>query len=207
MTTTAKKTPARRRPAAPPQGHVPPTFQQMRERIQRPRDIVDMVMDAEAAAEIGALEDLLERAQRHDEASDTETALEVAKRLQEVEASAEASRVRFVLQAIPHRTYQTLRAQHPPTKDQIEKAARLGAQGDPAFDPDSFAPTLVQAQLIEPQPPEDPDEFAGFWDDLSDGQLIQLWTAALGVQFQSGELGPSSQTATDVLRSFGLTTD
>jgi hypothetical protein len=210
-TTAAKRTPARPRPAAQTKQQVPLTFQQIRQRIKRPRAIVDMVMDAEAAAEIDALEDLLGRAQRHDEVAGTTTAPDVAKRLQEVEALAEASRVRFVLEAVTHRAYQGLRTEHPPTKDQIEQAAKAGSREDPAFDADAFAPALVRAQLLEPTPadpaPGEADEFAEFWDALSDGQLAALWNAALGVQFQSGELGPPSAAAAEVLRSFGLSND
>lgn len=200
MTTTSRKPPARR--AAKP----PLTFAAVRAKIQRPRQIVDMVLDAEASAEIGALEQLLERAQRHDEANGAETARDVAKHLQEVEEQAEASRARFTLEAITHRAYQALRAEHPPTKEQIEAAARRGGNEEPAFDPDAFAPALVAAQLVDPKP-EAPEEFTAFWDDLSDGQLGQLWQAAISVQFQTGELGPPSQAAADILRSFGMATN
>lgn len=199
MTTTSRKPPARR--AAKPGL----TFADVRAKIQRPRRHVDMVMDAEASAEIGALEELLERAQRHDEVNATETALEVARRLQIQETVAESSRVQFVLEAITHRAYQQLRAEHPPTKEQIEAAAARGGSEEPAFDPDAFAPALVEAQLVEPKP-ESPEEFAAFWDDLSDGQLGQLWQAAIQIQFQTGELGPPSQAAADILRSFGMAT-
>lgn len=200
MTTTSRKPPARRaaKPAA--------TFADIRAKIQRPRRVVELIMNAEAAAETAALEDLLERAQRHDDANGTETARDVAKRLQEAEVQAEESRVRFTLEAITHRAYQALRADHPPTKEQIEAAARRGGEETPAFDPDTFAPALVEAQLIDPKP-ETPEEFAAFWDDLSDGQLGQLWLGAIGIQFQSGELGPPSQAAADVLRSFGMPAD
>lgn len=198
--TTSRKPPARR--AAKP----PATFADIRAKIQRPRRIVDMVLDAEAAAEIDNLDQLLERAQRHDDANGTETARDVAKHLQEVEAQAEASRVRFTLEAVTHRTYQKLRADHPPTKEQIEEAARRGGNEEPAFDLTTFPPALVEAQLIEPKP-ETPEEFAAFWDDLSDGQLGQLWGTAISIQFQTGELGLPSQAAADILRSFGMATD
>ena len=200
MTTTSRKPPARR--AAKPSL----TFAAVRAKIQRPRRVVELVMDAAAGAELEALEQLLERAQRHDEANGTETARDVAKRLQELEAQADESRVQFVLEAITHRAYQALLAEHPPTKEQIEAAARRGGSEEPVFDPDTFAPALVEAQLIEPKP-ESPEEFAAFWDDLSDGQLGQLWGAALQIQFQTGELGPPSQAAADVLRSFGVSVD
>lgn len=197
--TTSRKPPARR--AAKPAL----TFADVRAKIQRPRRVVELVMDAAAAAEIDALEQLLERAQRHDEANGTATAPEVAKRLQEMESQAEGSRVRFSLEAITHRAYQQLRAEHPPTKEQTEAAARRGGEEEPAFDPDTFAPALVEAQLIEPKP-ADSEEFAAFWNELSDGQLARLWGAAIQIQFQTGELGPPSQAAADVLRSFGMHT-
>lgn len=200
MSPTSRKPPARR--AAKPAL----TFADVRAKIQRPRRHVDMVMDAEASAEIGALEQLLERAQRHDEANGSETARDVAKRLQDAEAQAEQSRVRFVLEAVTHRAYQKLRADHPPTKEQVEAAAGRGGDEEPAFDPDTFAPALVEAQLVEPAP-ADSEEFAAFWDALSDGQLALLWNATLQVQFQTGELGPPSQAAAEVLRSFGLSAD
>lgn len=197
MTTTSRKPPARRAAKSPV------TFADVRAKIQRPRRIVDLVLDAEAAAEIGNLEELLERAQRYDEANGAETARDVAKHLQEAEGQAEASRVRFTLEAVTHRAYQKLRADHPPTKEQIEDAARRGGGEEPVFDLATFPPALVEAQLVEPAP-ETPEEFAAFWDDLSDGQLGQLWGAAITIQFQTGELGPPSQAAADVLRSFGV---
>lgn len=200
MTATSRKPPARR---AAKQAL---TFADVRAKIQRPRRVVDLIMDAAAAAEVDALEELLERAQRHDEANGTESARDVAKRLQELEAQAEASRVQFTLEAITHRAYQALRADHPPTKEQIEAAASRSGNEQPAFDPDSFAPALVEAQLVEPKPAT-PEEFAGFWDDLSDGQLARLWGAAIDIQFQTGELGPPSQAAADLLRSFGVASD
>lgn len=201
MPPTSRKPPARR---AAKQAQ-PPTFAAVRAMIQRPRRVVELVMDSAASAELDALDNLLERAQRHDETHGTETARDVAKQLQEVEAQAEGSRVRFTLEAITHRAYQALRAEHPPTKEQIEAAAAQGGSEQPVFDPDTFAPALVEAQLVEPKP-TDTAEFAAFWDYLSDGQLLRLWNAALQIQFQSGELGPPSQAAADILRSFGMGT-
>lgn len=200
MTTTSRKPPARR--AAKPSL----TFADIRSKIQRPRRVVDLVMDAAAAAEIEAMEELLARAVRHDEANGADTARDVAVSLQNLEAQAESSRVRFTLEAITHRAYQALRTEHPPTKEQIEKAAARGGREEPAFDPDSFAPALVEAQMADPRP-ETAEEFAAFWDELSDGQLARLWGAAIDIQFQTGELGPPSQAAADILRTFGMATD
>lgn len=196
MTTTSRKPPARR--AAKP----PLTFADVRAKIQRPRRITELVMDAAAAAEIEQLEVLLERAQRHDDNTDgPKTAPDVAKRLQEAEQAADASRVPFVLEAIPHTAYQALRADHPPTKEQIAEAEKTNDVAP--FDHTTFAPALVQAQLLEPKP-ADSDEFMAFWDSLSDGQMRQLWATALAVQMQVTELGPRSQSAIDVLRNLGM---
>ena len=147
MTTTSRKPHARR--AAKPAL----SFADIRAKIQRPRRVVDLIMDAAAAAEIDALEQLLERAQRYDDANDTDTARDVAKRLQTLEAQAEASRVQFVLEAITHRAYQALRAEHPPTKEQIEAAAKLGAGEEPVFDPDTFAPPSLRPSSSNPSRP------------------------------------------------------
>lgn len=197
--TTSRKPPARR--AAKPAL----SFADVRSKIQRPRRVVDLVMDAAAAAEVEAMEGLLARAQRHDEANDADTARDIAVSLQTLEAQAEASRAWFTLEAITHRAYQALRAEHPPTKEQIEQAAARGGRDEPAFDPDTFAPALVEAQLVEPKP-ADSAEFAAFWSELSDGQLARLWGAAIDIQFQTGELGPPSQAAADILRGFGVST-
>lgn len=179
----------------------PLTFAQVRARIQRPRRVAELVLDAKAAAEIDALELLLARATLHDEVHGTTTARQVAERLQGAEAAAESSRVRLVFQAVSHLTYQELRVAHPPTARQIEEAAKDGS-GFPVFDPDTFAPALVAAQLVDPAP--DPEEFAGFWAELSDGQLTHLWTTAMAVQLRINEVGAPSAAAALVLTSFGL---
>ena len=179
----------------------PLTFAQVRSRIQRPRRVAELVLDAGAAAEIDALELLLGRATLHDEVHGTATARQVAQSLQEAEEAAEASRVRLVFQAVSHVAYQELRAAHPPTARQIEQATKDN-EGIPAFDPDTFAPALVAAQLVEPAP--DPAEFEQFWAELSDGQLNHLWTTAMAVQLRINEVGPPSAAAAQVLTAFGL---
>jgi hypothetical protein len=157
------------------------TFAEIAARIQRPRRIVDLVLDAVAAAEIEGLEDLLGRltrpgAERPDEAD------AVAARLHDARTAVEDSTVRFTLQAVSHVAYRSLRTEHPASREQVEDAQRRG-ESEPAFNPDSFAPALVRAQLLDPAP-ADETEFADFWESLSDGQLTRLWGAALAVQLQ-----------------------
>lgn len=173
------------------------TFAQMRERIRRPRRTVPLVLDAEAAAEISALAEILDRALIHDRATGETTALDVAQRLQDAEQRAHDSRVTLTLQAVPHGVYQALRREHPPTHEQLDRAEQARAER-PAFDPDAFAPALVHAQLIDPAP-ADRTEFDAWWAELSDGQLALVWTTALAVQLHLTEPGTPSTVAADVI--------
>lgn len=174
------------------------TFAQVQAKISRPRRIVDMVMDAAAAAEIEHLKELLDRVVEQDRVSDAPPlAQAVARQLQDAEQRAEASRVQLVLEAIPHTTYRDLIVKHPATAEQQAEAA-AGRQAW-AFDPDAFAPVLVHAQLLDPKPDSEED-FTAFWESISDGQLAQLWTAALAVQLQITKISPSSQAA-EILRA------
>ncbi|MEV7422873.1 hypothetical protein [Streptomyces sp. NPDC091212] len=187
----------------------PGTLADITARIQRPRERVPLYLDSETASQIADAEAALERAREYDETTNLpDTAPDIARHLRDLEDQAEASRVVFVLQAVPHRHYQKLRAQCPPTDKQVEAAARAAEAagqpaGDPAFDPDAFAPVLVRAQLLEPVVSSD-EEFTAFWEELSDGQLNQLWSTALTVQLGVTDPGPKSELASEVLRSFGL---
>lgn len=173
-------------------------------RIQRPRDRVPLYLDAEAASQIDEAEKALEKAKEYDETTnEPDTAGPIAQHLRELEDRAEASKVAFVLQAVTSRAYQKLRAEFPPTAAQKEAAVKAGAEGEPAFDPDGFAPALVHAQLIDPVVAS-AEEFEAFWSELSDGQLQQLWGTAMTVQFGVTDPGPKSELASEVLRSFGI---
>lgn len=190
--------------AAPSRGKVPLTFAAVKERIRRPQRIVPLVMDTESAAELDALEVLLEHMQQQDAASErVPLAPEVARRLAAVEDAAHGSVADFVLQAVSHTDYQKLRKEHPPTAEQIAEAEAAGSKA--AFDADTFCPALVLAQLLSPEPP-DAESWQEFWDDLSDGQVNQLWGAALAAQMQTLQLGSRSQNAASVLRELGLPT-
>lgn len=168
--------------------------------IRRPRRITELVLDAGAAAEVEQLADLLERLRARDELTEgSPQAPAVAKELQAAEERADGSRVAFTLEAISHTAYRALIAQHPASKEQLARQAAEGGEQWP-FDPDTFAPALVQAQLIEPAP-GDEDEFEAFWEGLSDGQMRQLWLTALGVQMQVTTVGPRSTVAAEILRA------
>jgi hypothetical protein len=192
----------RKTAAAPaPAARVPLTFAAVKAQIKRPRRIVPLVLDTEAAAEIDALAELLERTQQRDATSgEVPLAPGVAKRLLEVERVAQDSATDFVLQAISHRAYRDLQKEHPPTAEQVAEAP-VGQRV--TYDPDSFAPALVLAQLLSPEPPE-PDEWMAFWDELSDGLVRELYNVALEVQLLTVQLGSRSATTEQVLRELGI---
>lgn len=176
------------------------TFADVKDRIRRPRQIIELVLDGEAAAQIEQLGVLLERLQARDEALGGEPqAPAVARELQRAEVRADASRVAFTLEAIPHTAYQALIAEHPASEEQTARMQAAGGEVWP-FDPDTFAPALVMAQLIDPAPGS-AEDFEEFWAALSDGQLRQLWLTALGVQIQATRLGPRNPLAAEVLRA------
>jgi hypothetical protein len=197
MATT--RTPARAR-----KQQSPLTFADLVSRIRRPQRITELILDAEAAAQVDALTALLDRARARDEALGGEPiAPEVARQLQEAEVRADASRVQITMEAIPHTEYKNLLAKHPPTAEQLAEFGRAGSDVERwPFDPDAFAPVLVRAQMIDPEPPP-VEEFAAFWNALSDGQLRNLWLTAIGVQMQVTTLAPRSETAADLLRTAG----
>lgn len=164
----------------------PLTFAQVKQRISRPRRIVPLVLNGEVAAQLEHLETLLQGLVGVDD----ESAKSVAAELRAAERAAERSRVNFVLEAVSHTTYKELQEAHPATKERLDEVEQVTGERW-AVDPDVFAPILVQAQLIEPRPTSD-EEFAEFWESLSDGQLRQLWMAALAVQMQVTSLTRST---------------
>lgn len=175
------------------------TFADVKARIRRPRRIAELVLDGQAAAEVEQLSVLLERLRARDELLDGEAqAPAVARELQRAEVRADGSRVAFTLEAIAHTAYRELLTEHPASAEQKDRQQAEGGEVWP-FDPDTFAPALVQAQLLDPAPGSDED-FAEFWAGLSDGQMRQLWLTALGVQMQATSIGPRSQAAVEVLR-------
>lgn len=194
------RTPRKRTTAKPPATAQPLTFADIQARIKRPRRIAEVVLDAEAAAQIDNYTELLERAQARDAAlGGKPVAPDIARLLMEAEQRADDSRVQLVFEAIPHTRYRELQTKHPTTPEQQAELEQLGAERWP-FNADTFAPALVKAQMVDPLPGTD-EEFAAFWAALSDGQIQHLWTTALGVQMQITTLAPRSEAAADVIRA------
>lgn len=191
---------ARNSRTARPRAKGPLTFADLQAKIRRPRRIAELILDAEAAAQVDALSAMLDRAQLRDEAVGGEpVAPGLAKQLVAAEERADASRAQITFEAIPHTEYKALQAEYPASAEQRAEMAAAGEDVWP-FDPDTFAPALVKAQMVDPLPGTD-EEFAAFWAALSDGQLRQLWLTALGVQLQVTTLQPRSEAAADLVKA------
>jgi hypothetical protein len=160
----------------------------MKAKMRRPRRIVELILDTEAAATVGTLEALLDRT------PDGPTGKEITKQLQAAHKAADTSRVPVILEAVSHTGYKALQAAHPSTPERLAEVREATGE-DWAVDPDEFAPVLVHAQLISPRTDSE-EEFRAFWADLSDGQVRALFTAALAAQTQVTALGPLHPRAT-----------
>lgn len=161
----------------------------LRGRFGRPRRTVPLYLDGEAVAEAAALEQMWQRAVNLDEQSnEPDRAPAIAKQVAEARERAEASLVEFELHAVSHRRWAQIIAENPPTEAQLA-AAPVNAKPD--YDIERVPGELVRAQLISPDPGT-PEEWGAFWDELSDGQVRQLWGNAQILQLGDGSLGKSA---------------
>ncbi|MFJ9612658.1 hypothetical protein [Streptomyces noursei] len=170
----------------------PRTLAQVRKAVRRPTQSVELLLDGELAERVERLERELERARRTDELSNApDRAPALQAEIDELYEQAEAARQTFTFQALPHRVYQRLRTEHPPTPEQLAQVREKDGD-EPAFDPDTFAPALVAAMCTDPAGTA--DEWAELWDTLSDGHVTTLFTTALAAQFQVPDLAPKATT-------------
>lgn len=171
----------------------------LRSQFGRPRTTVDLYLNADAVSKAEALEKVLGKAREYDEtANEPDTAPEIARQLQAARDLAEQSRVEFALQALSHRAWARMIAEHPPTPEQLADAP---VSRKPEFNLDTLPGALVRAQLLSPNPGT-AEDWAEFWDDLSDGQMAALWGNAQILQMGDGSLG-KSETLSEILSSYG----
>lgn len=99
------------------------------------------------------------------------------------ERVAEAS-ITFTFRSIGRKPWDDLVGEHPPTKDQVDKAKREGL-GVPNVNQDSFPVAAIAASVVEPTLTV--DDVKDMWDspDWSDGELTILYQAALMVNQQA----------------------
>lgn len=174
----------------------------LRSKFSRPRATVPLHLDGEAVAEAQALEQVLDRAREYDETTnEPDTAPAVERQLVDAHARADESRAEFVLQALSHRAWAKLIGEHPATPDQLADAP---VSDKPDFNADTLPGALVRAQLLSPDPGS-AEEWGEFWDELSDGQMAQLWGHALALQTRDdGSLGKSA-VVSEILRNYAGT--
>lgn len=107
------------------------------------------------------------------------------------------STVVITLRSIGRKAYEAIVDANQPTNAQKERAAKeakeMGARPQPLpYNPDTFAPALIAATVIEP--PMTPEDVQEIMDDWNQPEIIQLFTAAMEVCQSSrvGHLGKGS---------------
>lgn len=112
--------------------------------------------------------------------------LELARRIQELEAEMEEATYPFTFRALPSKEWSDLLAAHgDPKKERL-------------FNPDTFVPAAIAACCIDPEGMDDPEQAAALFDALSAGQQGELFEAAWEVN-QAGPFGKKSSLASAVV--------
>jgi hypothetical protein len=168
-------------------------------RFGRPRATVPLYLDGDAVAQAEGLEKLVAAAREYDETTnEPNTAPAIEKQLVAARKRAERSLTDFELQALSHRRWAAMISEHPPTPEQLADAP---VSDKPEFNVDTLPGELVRAQLLSPNPGTD-EQWAEFWDELSDGQMARLWINARALQLGDGALG-KSELASEILQRYG----
>lgn len=103
--------------------------------------------------------------------------------MEELRPKMEEATVTFTFRSLGRTAFEELLDEHPPTKQQNEKARRKGE--DPMqFNPDTFPQALVAACIVEPDLSY--DEVKQLFDDANwnTAELTALWEAAFTVNQQ-----------------------
>lgn len=166
------------------------TFQDWKKRRSKPRATAVLAADAGLHDQ---LQDVRRRAQaiRADAHADgmmdqPADAQELDEQARQLEQRIRESGVEFVFEAIGHRPWSDLMAKHPPSDEQ--KAKRF------QYDPRTFEPAAIQASLVDPEMGD--AEFAEFFDDLNEGEFMELWSACLAANVSGGG-NPEALTVTE----------
>ncbi|MGA5629795.1 hypothetical protein ACPCTH_33505 [Streptomyces cellulosae] len=164
--------------------------------IRRPRESVELVLDAELADRLEQAKTRFERAKSRPEWEQNE-AVQLAEQIRQLEEQAEACTQTFTFQAMSDRAYDELLARFPPTDEQYANARAAAERSgqpyqDPEIDEKQFAPALCAALAVEPA--GTPDEWDALWAELSSGQVAVLFMTALAAQKKVTRLGPKFDT-------------
>lgn len=166
------------------------TYDDWKKRRSKPRATAVLAADAGLHDQ---LQDVRRRAQaiRADAQADgmmdqPQDAIDLDEEARQLEERIRESGVEFVFEAMGHKPWSDLMAKHPPDDDQ--KAKRF------QYNPRSFEPAAIQASLVEPEMTD--AEFAEFFDDLNEGEFMELWSACLAANVSGGG-NPEALTATE----------
>ena len=87
----------------------------------------------------------------------------------------------MTFQSIGRKRYDGLVDAHPPTEQNREEAKQRD-EDPPAWNPETFMPALVRASCAEPELSE--EDVQSIFDEWNQGELLELWQAALYVNTQ-----------------------
>lgn len=120
----------------------------------------------------------------------------IAEEIRQVEADVLASEVEFTFESMGRRAYAKLIADNPPTAEQTARAEADG--GTLSYNPDTFPPRLLAASCVAPEGAT-VQGMTDVWENWSEGQAAQLWTACLTANLGGVGVGPKSLIASAIL--------
>lgn len=161
-----------------------------------PEARVPLCMRGDLLAELGRLEQELDTARQADSGNSLASggaARQVAEQMEELLAEIEQHTHIFRFRAIPRRAFRDLQEAHPP---------REGNQLDTTmgFDVEGLQVPLISACCFDPA--MDSDQTESLLDVLSDGQVMELFGAALALNRSRVDL-PKFETASAILERRG----
>lgn len=118
--------------------------------------------------------------------------------LAEAEAAADSESETFVFRAVGRRRLEELKAECPPSADQLDRWREQAKQNPflnpPEFDPERLAPLLIAASAADPAMTV--EEARRLWDELSDGEAAALFEGAWRVN-EEASTRPTFGTGTE----------
>lgn len=148
------------------------TFDDVQAEYRPATATVAICLDGQLVAELERLDGELRQALDDDARVNRKPqAPAVAERIRQLQEDARGRERTFVFQAVPHRRWSDLLAEHKPTKEQRDQGLD--------HNPDTFAPVAIAEAAVAPKMTV--DQARWLWDNLSLGQAMRLWRCCLSV--------------------------
>lgn len=175
MTTQGKKI---------PQDHLRSRKKPVRKTLWIPGDVeavADLVAQKdELVRERGVYETMISKAASPD-SSLVQKLEDIKDRIAEAEQFIKDGSIKFVLQAMPRKEFDSLPDQHKPTAEQINAAKEQGVSDNLPFNPDTYPMALVTACIVEPE--MDKEELAEWLsgDEWNGPEFMTLYMGSIEV--------------------------